>query len=69
MILRNPRRWVAQAVITIRLGLTSKSLLQILGVESLHFLAIAWNPNNSPTPSSVGYFNFTCKVEDTAPKA
>ena len=32
-----------------------------------HYLATTWHPNNSPTPSSVGYFNFTCRVEDTTP--
>ena len=38
-----------------------------LTIATIHYMAIAWHPTSSATPSSVGYFNFTCKVEDTAP--
>lgn len=33
---------------------------------TIHCVVITWHPSNSPTPSSVGYFNFTYKVEDMA---
>ena len=40
-----------------------------LTTATIHCLATAWHPTSSATPSSVGCFNFTCKVEDTAPIA
>lgn len=38
-----------------------------LTIATIHCLATVWHPTSSATPLSMGYFNFTCKVEDTAP--
>ena len=40
-----------------------------LTAATKHCLATAWHPTSSATPSLVGYFNFTCRVEEIAPVA